>query len=412
MKKIFLFLIIILITGCSNGKSYKNSLEIYTWWASEESNPLKTLINLYKEKYPDVTVINSTVAGGAGFNARTVLYTRIQAGDSPDTFLVHGGHDLIDSWVIPEKMEPVTFLFNENNNSDAFREELIEIISYKGDIYSVPMNIHRSNMLWYNIDIFEKNKIALPETMEQFFEILELLSERGVIPLALGDNGIWASSHLFESLLLAELGPDDYKGLWTDAELWSSEGVRNAVETFLRILNYVNTDHSALTWEQASRYVADGRAAMNIMGDWSEGFFVSSGYQPGIDFGWIPTPGTEGVFMMLSDTFGLPKGAPFKENAVKWLRLCVSKEGQDIFNPLKGSIPSRLDCDRELYDIYIQSAMEDFQEDIIVPSVCHGAAASEKWINEINNIIGTLIIEKNIDNAVMSLIKISHEILG
>ena len=151
---------------------------------------------------------------------------------------------------------------------------------------------------------------------------------------------------------------------------------------------------------------------MNIMGDWSEGFYVSKGYIPGMDFGWIPTPGTEGVFMMLSDNFGLPKEAPNRDHAVNWLRLCISKEGQDIFNPMKGSIPSRLDCDRELYDIYIQSAMEEFQTNIIVPSVCHGAAASEPWINEINKIIGTLIIEQNIDDAVRSFKNIAVKILN
>jgi glucose/mannose transport system substrate-binding protein len=247
--------------------------------------------------------------------------------------------------------------------------------------------------------------------MEEFFIILDLLSEKGIIPLALGDNGIWTSTHLFESLLLAELGPNHYMELWSNPDLWGSSGVRNAVETFLHILKYVNTDHAALTWEDAARYVAEGRAAMNIMGDWSDGFYLSKGYEPGTDFGWVPTPGTEGVFMMLSDTFGLPKDAPFKDNAVKWLRLIISRQGQDIFNPMKGSIPSRMDCDRELYDIYIQSAMEEFQTNIIVPSVCHGAAASETWINEINRIISTLIIERNVDDAVRLLQNISGAVL-
>jgi glucose/mannose transport system substrate-binding protein len=53
---------------------------------------------------------------------------------------------------------------------------------------------------------------------------------------------------------------------------------------------------------------------------------------------------------MLSDSFGLPKGAPNREAAGEWLTLAASQEGQDAFNPKKGSIPSRLDGHRALYD--------------------------------------------------------------
>jgi glucose/mannose transport system substrate-binding protein len=55
--------------------------------------------------------------------------------------------------------------------------------------------------------------------------------------------------------------------------------------------------------------------------------------------------------MMLSDSFGLPLGAPNRDAAVAWLTVCGSKEGQDAFNPLKGSIPARTDGDRSLYDV-------------------------------------------------------------
>ncbi|RLD09820.1 MAG: carbohydrate ABC transporter substrate-binding protein, partial [Chloroflexota bacterium] len=43
-----------------------NQLEIFSWWAGDEGPALEALINLYGEKYPDVEVINATVAGGSG----------------------------------------------------------------------------------------------------------------------------------------------------------------------------------------------------------------------------------------------------------------------------------------------------------------------------------------------------------
>lgn len=43
--------------------------------------------------------------------------------------------------------------------------------------------------------------------------------------------------------------------------------------------------------------------------------------------------------MMLSDSFGLPKGAKNRQNAINWLRLVGSKEGQDTFNPSRAPSP-------------------------------------------------------------------------
>lgn len=56
-------------------------LEIFSWWAGDEGPAPEALIRLYKQKYPGVEVINATVTGGAGVNARAVLKTRMLGGD-------------------------------------------------------------------------------------------------------------------------------------------------------------------------------------------------------------------------------------------------------------------------------------------------------------------------------------------
>jgi glucose/mannose transport system substrate-binding protein len=108
---------------------------------------------------------------------------------------------------------------------------------------------------------------------------------------------------------------------------------------------------------------------------------------------------------MLSDSFGLPKGAKHRAEAIDWVALCASREGQDAFNPKKGSIPARTDGNQSLYDAYLRSAMADFAGNRIVPSVTHGAAASEGWVNQINQVMSTLITEKNLDDAVAGFVQ-------
>lgn len=400
-----LFIPVLLFAG-GERKEEGKKLEIFSWWtAGGEAEGLEAMFEMYKKKYPDVEIVNATVAGGAGQNAKAVLATRMQGGNPADSFQVHAGHELIDTWVVAGKMEPITFLFEENSNLNAFPKGVIDIISYEGEIYSVPVNIHRSNVLWYNKKIFEENRLTPPKTLEDFFKVAEVLSAKGITPLALGDNGIWASTHLLESVLLAVLGAEKYRGLWDGSTAWDGREVKEALGIFARMLSYVNKDHAALSWDAATQYVIDGTCAMTIMGDWSQGYFTAKGLEPNVEYGWIPSPGTEGFFIMLSDSFGLPKGAPHREEAVQWLALCASKEGQDAFNPKKGSIPSRIDGDRSLYDEYLISAMDDFKTDAIVPSVAHGAAASEGWVTKINDIMTLFVSDKDVEKAARSFAK-------
>jgi glucose/mannose transport system substrate-binding protein len=357
------------------------SIEIFSWWtAGGEAEGLAAMYEVFEAQYPGVEIINATVAGGAGMEAKAVLATRMQAGDAPDSFQVHAGHELIDTWVVADKMEPVTSVFEENNWLDVYPPGVIEVLSSNGEIWSVPVNIHRSNVLWYNMQVFEDNGLTPPATLDEFFDVAETLQAAGVTPLAVGDSGVWVDIHVFESVLLATLGPDAYRGLWDGTTDWNGSGVTEALQAFADMMDYVNADHSALSWDQAAQLVVDGDAAMTIMGDWSEGYFKSVGLTPDVEFGYVPSPGTGGSFIMLSDSFGLPQGAPNRDGAIAWLTVCGSREGQDAFNPIKGSIPARTDGDRSLYDVYLQSAMDDFASNEIVPSLAHGAAASEGWV--------------------------------
>jgi glucose/mannose transport system substrate-binding protein len=426
MKKVFLWSLVVVmvvsmvamfsLTGCkttttettaaataaaTTAAALSGKLEIFSWWtAGGEGEGKEALFKIYREKYPDVEIIDATVAGGAGSNAKAVLATRMTGGDPPDTFQVHAGHELIDTWGVADVLEPVNFIFEEEGWLDFYPADMISILSSGADILSVPVNIHRSNVLWYNKSVFESIGAEAPTTWDEFFTVAAQLKAANITPLALGDSGIWTSLHLLENILLGTLGPEDYMGLFDGTVKWDSAGVTEAVNIFVRALDNVNTDHSALSWDQAAQYVIDGTAAMTIMGDWAEGFFKSKGWTPDVEFGYVPAPGTAGSFNALSDTFCLPKDIKDRDNAIAWLKICGSKEGQDAFNPLKGSIPARTDADLSLYDVYLKSAIADFGKDTITPSIAHGAAVSETWVADISDVVTTLVADKDVGAAV------------
>lgn len=153
-------------------------LEIFSWWAGDEGPALEALIKLYKQKYPNVAVDNATVTGGAGTNARAVLKTRMLGGTPPDSFQVHAGQELIGTWVVAGRMEDLSSLFKSEGWSKAFPADVIKLISSKGGIWSVPVNVHRSNVMWYNPAKLKEWGVTVPKTWPEFISTCATLKKK------------------------------------------------------------------------------------------------------------------------------------------------------------------------------------------------------------------------------------------
>src|SRR5919197_185177 len=87
----------------------------------------------------------------------------------------------------------------------------------------------------------------------------------------------------------------------------------------------------------------------------------------------------------LAKLFGLAKGAPDPDQARAWLTVCGSKDGQDAFNPKKGSIPARTDADKSKYDDYLKWSIDQFAADKLAPSATHGASTTNAYQTDYHN---------------------------
>lgn len=388
----------------------KSQLEVFSWWTGGgEAAGLEAMIAIWNTMYPDIEFVNAAVAGGAGSNAKAVLATRLAAGDPPDSWQGHAGQELIGAYVDAGQLEPLDELYAANGWYDVFPETLIPLISKDGHPYSVPVNIHRANVLWYNPKVLVEKNVAVPTDFASFIAAMDALKAAGMeAPLALGEA--WTETHLFETVLLATVGPETYTALWNGEADWASAGVTDAITNVAKLMEYVNSDYATLSWQDASKLMADGDAAFNVMGDWADGYLSGDvaggnlGLVPETDYAWMPVPGTHGVYQFLSDSFVLPVGAKNREATLKWLTLCGSKEGQDAFNPVKGSIAARKDSDKSLYGVYLQSAMEDWAKDTVVGSLTHGVVANPTWQTQISTDWGAFVIDFNVETFQAALV--------
>jgi glucose/mannose transport system substrate-binding protein len=136
-----------------------------------------------------------------------VLQARLLGGNPPDTWQTHPGSELFNRYVAAGKCEPVTQLYASEGWRKVVPAQLVNLMSQNGQTYSVLAGVHRSNVLWYNKKVLQKQGITIGETLtfQEFLAAAEKLKAAGVTPLAVGDSGIWTSTCLLENCLLGNL---------------------------------------------------------------------------------------------------------------------------------------------------------------------------------------------------------------
>jgi glucose/mannose transport system substrate-binding protein len=380
-----------------------NELSVFSWWTGGgEAHGLEALIKIWNKNHPEAPFKTETVAGGAGSNAKAVLAQRLAAHKPPDSFQGHAGAELQD-YIKAGQLEPIDSIYKQYKLSKVFPAQLISQIKYKGHLYSVPVNIHRANILWYNPATLRKAGVKVPTTWGAFTAALSKCQDAGLIGLSVGEQ--WTQKHLLETVMIATLGPNGWAALWKKGANWNTAKVKSALQRYHDLLDYTNSDSASLTWQDASKLVADGKACFNVMGDWADGYFrIDLKKKPVSGYNWAAVPGTNGVYDWLSDSFTLPKGAPNPTAAKQWLGFLGSKQAQDTFNPLKGSIPARKDANPKLYDTYLKWALQQWKHDKLAGSLTHGVVANNAWNTAVDSAIGIFLGTKDVGKLQSALV--------
>ena len=376
-------------------------VEVFSWWVGPgEADGLAAMIKIFQAQYPNETFVNAAVAGGAGTNAKAVLATRLQGGDPPDSWQAHAGEATF-AYVDAKQIQPLDDFFKSSGFGAALPPALLPLISKDGHTYSVPVNIHRSNVMWYNPKVLQAAGVTMPAggfaSYDDFFAACDKIKAAGKTCLALGPA--WTAEHLFENVMIGTLGADGWAGLWTGQTDWASADVTKALQNYAKALSYTNSDAATLSdWQPAAKLMTDGDAAFNIMGDWAYGYFANPApnglaLTPHTDFDWAPPPGTNGVFVFLADSFVLPVGNKNPQGTMDWLTVAASKAGQEAFNPLKGSICARTDCDQSLFSEYSQNAAKDWANNKVVGSLTQEVVGNPSWNSKIATALGLFVAD-------------------
>jgi glucose/mannose transport system substrate-binding protein len=346
----------------ADGDGPQTAVELFSWWiAPGEADALDALFKLYTTTYPGEEIFNAAIESGP--RAREILAARLEAGTPPDLYQENAYNLAAVMAKNPGSVTPLTELFEELGLMEAVVPEVIENVTIDGEIYSMPVNIHRENAVHYNKKVFEDLGLEIPKTLEELLATCETIKAAGIVPLATCFEG-WVQRILFQALMSAKLGADAYRDYLLAKTKPADVDLAPTITLLDEILtSYVNESagDAEFGWTDAADLVLEGKAAMFIHGDWAKGYYTQLGWEPGEGFGVFGMPGATELFQYGVDILALVKGSPHEADAMDFLRTVASEAGQIAFNAIKGSSPIRLDTDETKLDPVAKATLQDLR---------------------------------------------------
>ncbi|MEW9899834.1 ABC transporter substrate-binding protein [Chitinivorax sp. PXF-14] len=352
-------------------------VEVLHWWTSggeaKAAAELKKMMQSKGHTWKDFAV-----AGGGGDNAMTVLKSRVVSGNPPAAAQIKG--PAIQEWGDEGVLANLDDVAQAERWDQVLPKVVADVMKYKGHYVAAPVNVHRVNWLWANPEVFKKAGAKIPTTWKEFGESAEKLQKAGFIPLAHGGQA-WQDATVFEAVALGVGGPEFYKKAFIqlDQGTIKSAKMEEALSTYKSLKKYTDKNAPGRDWNLATAMVIQGKAGMQIMGDWAKGEFLAAGKVPGKDFICTAAPGTSNAYTFNIDSFAMFKLTGDAAKAQKDLAATImSPAFQEVFNLNKGSIPARLNMDMSKFDDCGKQSSKDFvataKSNTLVPSWAHGMA--------------------------------------
>lgn len=359
--------------------SASGRFDVYHWWtAGGEREAIDAAIEVFEQKYPNLEVVSNAVPGGAGGAMVMKVQVLALTGNSPESFQAHPGLE-IEPYRDADMLCDLTELWEYAGLEERILPSIAQFAEFEGQYYLVPIGIHKNNVIWYNIHMFNEYGVEVPEeplTWESFIALCAELKEKlppGKYPLDLGDRRGWPATHVFETIMLGT-DPQIYEDFINGKA--TQEQVALVLERFKEFLSYVAPDHSARLWYEAAGRVVAGDYAMYLQGSWMQAYLASLGWEYGVDYGVLTAPGTHGYFGVSIDGFVVPNSSGGVENGMRWAYMVSDPEVQAAFSAAKKSISPYIDTPVEVYDELTRLFSEELnaEDTIVYPSFTHGTA--------------------------------------
>ncbi|GGG81611.1 extracellular solute-binding protein [Paenibacillus radicis (ex Gao et al. 2016)] len=274
---------------------------------------MRSIIEQYQKDHPNVTLDIQAIPPD-GYKTR--LKTVAAAGEMPDVFILSNG-SMTQEFSAAGLIQPVNELIDSHQDwKDGFMPNSFDAFTVDGKIYSAPMGLSPTSILYYNKSILEQNGLTVPKTWDELMNAISVLKGKGITPIALGNKAAWlAQSSIFSSLADRVTGTEWFlKAVKQDGASFTDPEFVQAL-TYMQDLGKAGAfqdGFNAIDNTQMEQMFAQGKAAMMIDGGWALSNLASNANAEALEqmgATVLPTiPGGKGEPNTLSGVVGVGMG--------------------------------------------------------------------------------------------------------
>lgn len=347
MLSSLLAIMMLLLVACGNGSNGSSGKVTINWWHISTADPQLTIFKNYAQAYmklhPNVD-IKITVIANDPF--KTKLNTAMQAGTPPDIFQSWGG-GVLQQYAQAGLLKDITPDLQSGGWGDSFGKAGIDLYSYNGKTYGVPWDLGAVGF-WYNKALFAQAGITqTPTTWDDFINVIKKLQAAGITPLAVGEKDEWPGAFYWEYLSVRIGGQAAFD------KAYSHKGGSFTDQPFVQAgqylqqlvaLNPFTNGFLGAADTDAQATMGNGKAAMELMGQWAPGSYASSAAdKKGPELGFFPFPTIPGGAGAPTDVLGGGNGFAIGKNAppeaVDFVRFMTSADNQRILGQQGAALP-------------------------------------------------------------------------
>jgi alpha-glucoside transport system substrate-binding protein len=320
----------VLAAGCGGGgKSSSGSsdvsgnVSITGVWTGDEQKSFQAVLDVCKQKYPNVTVKYNP----SGNDTPTVLSTSVQGGNPPDLAAV-SQPGLMKDFQKKGALQPLDFAKSEI--SDNYPDDFVKLTTINGKIYGLIFKGANKSTVWYNVKSLNDAGVKPPTTWDDLIKDASTIKASGTTPFSVGGADGWTLTDLFENIYLRQAGADMYDKLSTHTIKWTDPSVTKALTTmgqYLQSGDMVGGTSGALQTDfptSVSNVFSDSpKGSMVAEGDFVPGVVASSNPLKPVDgynvFAFPSVDGSSESVVGGGDTVIMFKDTPASEAIIKCL---------------------------------------------------------------------------------------------
>ena len=278
------------LSACSSqGESTDGKVTIeYFNQKGEMVDTLREIAKDFEKENPNVHVKVVNVP-----NAGEVLKTRVLAGDIPDVVNIYPQSIELQEWA-------KAGYFEDLSNKDYLKRvknHYADKYAIDGKIYNIPYTANAYG-IYYNKDKFKELGLKVPETWEEFEELVDKIIAKGETPFAIAGADTWTLNGYHQLALATSAGggkeANDYLRFSKPNAIKSSDSV---LKDDFKLLDLFRKKGAMQTNWQGAGYTdvvgafARGDALMTPNGSWA--ITAINAQDPKFNVGTFPFPGKQ-----------------------------------------------------------------------------------------------------------------------